>query len=121
MAASVPQTTAVAHRVFPETPARGLKAGLKKLENSGSTHRVQVGALIDRARNLLGWSKKELAAAVKRDEAQVNRWIAGTERAQWDALIAVEELRGPLTIAQAEIAAGVEVMWEIRVRRKAAL
>ena len=82
--------------------------------------RAQVGAAIRRAANLVGWSLKELAGAVNRDERQVARWIAGAERPQFDALFAVEALRQPLVVALAELAGdGVEIVTEIRVRRSA--
>lgn len=91
------------------------KADLRKADEPS---RKLVGSAIDRARQLRGWSLKQFADAVKKDERQVARWIDGSERAQLDAIIAVESMRQPLVIAFAEIAgAGVDVVTEIRVRR----
>jgi len=88
------------------------KADLKKVEPSW---RTQIGRAIQRCFALAGLTQKEAAAKVDRDQAQVARWCSGAERAQFDALFAVEELRGPLVVALAELA-GVEVDTVIRVR-----
>lgn len=93
------------------------KADLRKAE---SHERRLIGKAIDRARQLRGWNLDEFAQAVKRDPRQCARWFDGSERAQMDALFAVESLRQPLIVAFAEVAgAGVEVVTEIRVRRTA--
>jgi transcriptional regulator with XRE-family HTH domain len=84
--------------------------------------REHIGRIVRRARALVGWSLKEFAAHVGRDERQVSRWESGQERAQFDALMAVEALRGPLVQALAEGATEtgeVEVICEIRIRRLA--
>lgn len=87
---------------------------LKKVE---LPWRERVGRALQRAFALAGLSQKEVSGLLShRDQAQVNRWIAGTERPQFDALFAVPELRQPLVIALAELAGeGVEVITEIRV------
>lgn len=93
------------------------KADLKNLEEPW---RVQIGRAIRRACSLVGWSQKEVAGKIGRDEAQLARWIAGVERAQFDVLFAIEELRQPLVVAFAELAGtGVEITTEIRIRRTA--
>jgi transcriptional regulator with XRE-family HTH domain len=92
-------------------------ASLRKAESID--YREQIGAAVQRAASLVGWSLKELAAEVNRDPRQVARWITGQERPQLDALWEVEALRGPLVIALAELSAQVEVVTEIRVRRTA--
>lgn len=81
--------------------------------------RADVGRAIERMRLLAGLSLKELAAAVVRDERQVSRWIAGTERPQFDALFAVAVLRQPLVVALAELAQhdGVDIVTQITVRK----
>lgn len=82
-------------------------------------HRQLIGAALERARELRGWSLKELADHVHREPRQVARWIDGTERAQMDALFAVESLRQPLIVAFAEAAGqGVEVQTQITILRK---
>ena len=81
---------------------------------------AEIGRGIARARLLIGWSKKELAAAVDRDESQISRWEAGKERPQFDALWSVPAFRAPFVIALAELAKdGIEISTEIRIRRSA--
>jgi transcriptional regulator with XRE-family HTH domain len=91
------------------------KATLKELDTPD--YRALIGRCLDRARCLVGWSKKELAAALGKDEGQVCRWMDGKERPHLDALFAVAVLRGPLVIALAEITADVDVVTTITVRR----
>ena len=65
--------------------------------------------------------RKEAAAKVGVDEAQLSRWIAGDSRnrPQFDRLFAVPELRQPLVIGLSALADGAEVVTEIRFRRRA--
>lgn len=93
------------------------KATSRKLN---SDFQAQIGGCIERARLLVGWSKKELAGVLEKDEAQISRWEAGKERPQFDKLWAVPALRTPLVIALAELAKdGIEISTEIRIRRSA--
>lgn len=92
------------------------KADLKNVE----PWRVQVGRALARAFALAGVSQKEGAALLKRDQAQVARWVSGVERVQTDAVMAVEVLRRPLILALAELVGeGIEIVTEIRLRRSA--
>lgn len=77
--------------------------------------REAIGRAIERAMFLRGWSLKEFAAAVGRDERQCARWITGGERPQFDTLFAVEALRQPLIQAMAELV-GVKVRTTITLR-----
>lgn len=82
--------------------------------------RPLVGAVIQRAASLVGWSLKELAGKCDRDPRQVARWIDGSERPHFDVLFGVEELRQPLVVAIAELAGGaVEIETVVRVKRSA--
>jgi hypothetical protein len=92
-----------------------VKADLRKEEREWTG---RVGSAVQRAISLLGWSLKEFAAAVDRDERQCSRWISGSERPQFDTLFAVEQLRQPLIVAFSEMAGvGVEVETVVRIRR----
>ncbi len=94
------------------------KADLRNAETE--QWRERLGSAIQRVMHLRGWSLKEFAAAVERDERQCSRWIDGRERPQFDAVFAVESLRQLLIIALAEIAgAGVEMETTVRIRRSA--
>lgn len=94
------------------------KADLMKVENRD--FREVIGRSIQRALSLAGWSQKEAAGKIGREPAQIARWIAGTERPQFDALFAVEELRQPLVIALAQAIddSGVVVTTQINFRTK---
>lgn len=91
---------------------------LKELE---TPWREQVGHAIERALELAGKTQKEGWVLLgHKDGSQLSRWIAGTERPQFDALFAVEELRVPLVVALASLAGhGVEITTQITVRRRA--
>lgn len=93
------------------------KATSRKLN---SDFQAEIGRSIARARLLVGWSKKELAGAVEKDEAQISRWEAGKERPQFDRLWAVPQLRTALVIALAELAnEGIRVRTTIEIERSA--
>lgn len=87
------------------------KANFKKVETD---LKAQLGQAIARAIASAGWSQKEAAAWLHRDVAQVSRWIAGTERPQFDALFALEALRWPLITELARIDGDTEVVTSIR-------
>jgi len=85
------------------------KAELRKTEIRDC--RAAVGSVVRRALVLRGWSLKEFAAAVDRDERQCARWMDGTERPQFDTLWAVRLLRAPLVQAFGELAgASVQIV-----------
>jgi len=101
---------------IPETRPRMVKADLRKAEPDG--WREAIGRAIERAMFLQGWSLKQFAAAVGRDERQVARWITGAERPQLDTLFACEALRQPLVQALGELV-GADVHTTITLRRTA--
>lgn len=113
----VTEAPSARHRLLDELPSRVMaKASSRKLN---SDFQAEIGTAITRARLLMGLSKKELAGALDRDEAQISRWEGGKERPQFDALWALEGFRAPFVIALAEMADGVDVVTEIRIRRTA--
>lgn len=91
------------------------KASSRKLN---SDFQAQIGGSIERARLLVGWTKKELAGKVGVDDAQISRWEAGKERPQFDRLWAVPEFRAPFVIALAELA-NIGVRTVITIERTA--
>lgn len=98
-------------------PAVMAKADLKKRE---TPWRVQVGHAIQRCFALAGVSQKEGAALLNRDPAQIARWMSGDERAQLDAIFAVDRLRQPIVIALAELAGeGVTITTMVQIKRLA--
>lgn len=116
MASSVPQPADRVISSVRRSQPRMAKADLRKPETEAS--RRLVGRALLRACQLRGWNLNEFADAVQRDPRQCARWFEGTERAQFDAIFAVESLRQPVVVAFAEIAGeGVEVETVVRVRR----
>ena len=114
MANSLREPSAVRHHERLETVRPRMAKALNKVETAPM--RTLIGQAIARAFALANLSQKEAAALIGRDTAQIARWISGEERAQMDALFAVEALRRPLVVAFAEVAGrGVEVVTEIRV------
>lgn len=73
------------------------------------------------------WTLKEFAERLEQatgrrdwDHRQLARWQKGTERPQFDALWAIEELRIPLVLKLAALAGGsVEITTHISIRRSA--
>jgi len=97
------------------------KAGLERVrkpEAGPSDFRPVIGRVLGRALSLVGWSLKEAAAAIGKDPRQVARWLSGAERAQLDAIFAVEALQQPMVQALGELA-GADVEVTIRLRRSA--
>ena len=94
------------HRELSEIEPRMIRAELRKAESRD--FRVETGACLQRAASLLGWSLKELAAKLGRDERQIARWLKGQERVQNDVVLACEELRQPYALQMAR-AAGARI------------
>jgi transcriptional regulator with XRE-family HTH domain len=95
-----------------------VRADLRKAETDA--WRARVGGVIERVRGLRGWTLKEFAAAVDRDERQLRRWTTGEERPQFDAVYAIEELQPLLALAFAELAGQtvkVRTLVELELRR----
>jgi len=80
--------------------------------------RTRIGEVIERAFALAGLTQKEAAALLDRDQAQIARWMNGSDRPQFDAIFAVESLRQPLIQALAELAGNVVVETVVRMRTR---
>lgn len=123
MSASLAEREPSRHRLLPEKADQMAEAVLRKAEKADSMK--EIGTALDEARHTLRWSLKELTREIeratgrKRDERQVARWIEGTERQQFDALLAVEPLKPLLLIALARTSEQIEVETTIRIRRSA--
>ena len=115
---TLPRSDRAGHLLRADVRPRMAKADLRKAD--GAFWRVRIGRVIERTRMLAGLSLKEFAAAIKRDERQIARWITGVERMQLDAVLAVDGVRGHFIEALAEAAHDeVDVVTVIQVRRKA--
>ncbi len=112
MSPTVSKALSLEHRISLEDVRPDMaKAQFKKVETD---LKEQLGQAIARAIAVAGWSQKEAAAWLHRDVAQVSRWIAGTERPQFDALFALEALRWPLITELARLDGQAEVITSIR-------
>jgi hypothetical protein len=80
-------------------------------------HYAKLGACMAEVQRFLGLSLKEFAFCLKKNERQVARQMLGKERPQLEAVLAVDRFQGPLVIALARIAQGVEVETVLHVRR----
>lgn len=89
------------HRVIPETRPQMAKAHLRKTETEN--WRRAVGRMVEALRRSRGWTLDEFAGKLAKDPRQVARWERGEERAQLDALLAIEELHQPLLLVFADL------------------
>ena len=111
---SLPATSAVSHPVLPDIGRPVMaKANVRTPDIDWG---FEIGQAIQRAVRRAGFSNKEAAAKVGVDDAEFGKWISGTRRPQLDRMFAVHELQKPLVIELAKLAAGMEVIEEIRVR-----
>jgi hypothetical protein len=100
---------------FDRVAARMAKADLKKVED----WRELLGKAVLRTLLLAGVTQKEAAALIACEQAHICRWIAGTERPQFDRIFAHPSLRNALVVALAELAEGVTVETHITIRKTA--
>lgn len=116
MAHTIPQVASTGHLSRLENlPRRQASANLKNLDG----WRQRAGEALAIAIRLAHLTRKEAAALIGRDEAQLARWISGAERLQLDAILAVEQLRAPMVIAQALLEPTIDVTTHIAIRRLA--
>ena len=99
-----------------EKRAQMAKADLPKKENA---YYADLGGCMDSVRREFGLTLEGFAHELGKDVRQVGRQIEGKERPQLEIVFAIERFRGPLVIALARLAADVDVVTEIRVRRTA--
>ena len=116
MGSSVSQPSLPTPLLVTETSARMAKAGLRNSENP---YYAQLGSCLRDVQHAFGLTLQEFAVELGKNESQVRRQMDGTERPQIEAVFAVPRFQGPLVIALARLATGVEVDTVIHVRRSA--
>ena len=120
MAPMVAQQSLPTPLLVTEKRAKQAKAALPEVRKAEIERQWRAwGGCLDEVRGVFRLTLLEFAAAVGKDERQVARWIAGTERPQIETVFAVEKFQGPLVIALARLASGVEVDTVIHIRRTA--
>lgn len=104
-----------------EKPRKQAKAALRGVRKAEIERQwVKWGGCIGEVQGMFRLTLQEFAAALgDKDERQVARWIAGTERPQIEAVLAKARFAGPMLIALARVEQGVEVDTVIHVRRTA--
>jgi hypothetical protein len=118
MPQTVTTSAARRHLGLPEGKKTQAKADLRNPEIEPDWRAI-VGSALQRAIELLGWSSKVAAGKVGVDDGQFGRWLSGSERAQFDRIWKVEELRQPLVIAMAERAGlGVRVRTVVTLQQR---
>ena len=117
MPPSIAQPTLPTPLLLPDKGARTAKAAIRKPDTGA--YYASLGGCIEEVRRVSGLTLKEFSVAIGKDERQLSRQIAGSDRPQLEAIFAVERFRGPLVIALARLAADVDIVTEIRVRKSA--
>jgi hypothetical protein len=100
-----------------DVTAKMAKASIRKADTKALYR--SLGGAMEEVMRAFGLTLKEFAFQVGKDERQIARQIDGTDRPQIEAVFAVERFRGAMVIALARLAADVDVVTEIRVRRSA--
>jgi ribosome-binding protein aMBF1 (putative translation factor) len=116
MPSTMPDRSSARPRVIGEKRSAMLKADLPKRERRQIL--ADIGACLDEARRVVGWTVDQLAAELERDSKQVGRWMRGEERTQVDVVFGIEVLRGPFVIALAKLAK-CEVETTVRIKLSA--
>jgi len=120
MSATVSQQSLPTPLLVTEKPRKQAKASLPAIRKTEIERLwVKWGGCIDEVRGVFRLTLQEFAAELGKDERQVARWITGQERPQLEAVLAVDRFQGPLLIALARSAKGVEVDTVIHIRRSA--
>lgn len=117
MSVSLNQPSLPTPLLVSETRAQAAKADIRKADTD--RYYAALGGCMAEVMGVYGLTLKEFAAELKKDERQLQRQMDGKERPQLEVVFSVDRFRAPLVIALAKLAAGVEVVTEIRVRRTA--
>lgn len=117
MATSLAQPSLPTPLLLSDVTGKMAKAAIRKADTDG-LYQALGGAMCEVMRSM-GLSLKEFACELGKDERQLHRQMEGTDRPQIEAVFAIDRFRGPMVIALARLAADVDVVTEIRVRRSA--
>lgn len=101
-----------------DVPRKPVVATLRPDRNSLAVDwRRQQGAIFERVLDLARMTKQEASHAMGYPDASaVSRWASGVERAQWDRIADIDQLRPWIAVAWGE-ATGAEVQTTVIVRR----
>ena len=120
MASSSTQPSLPTPLLVTDGHAQMAKAAIRKADKpETAVYYADLGSCMADVMRVHGLTLKEFAAEVGKDERQLQRQMEGKERPQLEVVFAIDRFRAPLVIALAKLAAGVEIVTEIRVRRSA--
>lgn len=112
--------TAVLDGIKRKSVAMSLRSGERDRKPLADDLKQPIGQAIERGIVLAGLTKQDVAFRMGyQDQSALARWISGVETPQFARLFMVQELRGPLVLALAELAGTVDVETTIRIRRTA--
>src|SRR5687767_12303569 len=118
MPSSLPKPDLGAQRRLSDVDLKMAKVSPEQVRKADVEWRLALGRAVADAVSVVGWTLKEFAGAVDKDERQCARWLTGEDRPQFDVLFAVEALRVPLVVALARLAGPpIELETVIRCRR----
>ena len=119
MASSLAQPNLPTPLLVSEKPRRQAKAALKGIRKAEKNALwIKDGAAMREVQNAFGLTLKEFAAALGRDERQIERQMQGMERPQVEAVRAIQRFEGPMLVAMARRANGVEVDTVVHIRHQ---
>lgn len=120
MASSIAQPNLPTPLLVTEKPRKQAKADLPAVRKAEIERLwVKWGGCINEVRHTFRLTLQEFAGELDKDERQVARWEAGTERPQIEAVLAKPRFAGAMLIALANVEHGVTVDTVIHVRRSA--
>lgn len=116
----MPLPTSSAHLLLSDPRPEMAKAGLAGVRKTDldAAWRLQIAAAVKHVFDGTGWNLDQFAERVGRDKRQCARWFSGEDRPQFDALLAVPELRQPVLLMMAALVGdAVEIKTTIEIRR----
>lgn len=103
--------------LLPEKGGKTAKAAIRKADMDA--YFAALGACVAEVQGVFRLSLEQFAYELGMDERQLSRQMTGKERPQLEKVFAVDRFRAVLLIALAKLAADVDVVTEIRIRRSA--
>lgn len=101
-----------------ERRAKTAKADLRISEKSEAAFYARLGGCMAEVQHAFGLTLKEFAGELGKNESQIRRQMEGHERPQIEAVFVVERFQGPMVIALARLASGVEIDTVLHIRQE---
>lgn len=114
MAPSITQPNLPTPLLLPNGRAQTAKADVRKADSAA--YYAALGGCIEEVRCVFGLTLEAFAYELKVNDRQLARQIKGEDRPQLEKVFAVQRFQGPLVIALAKLANGVEIDTVLHVR-----